>query len=106
MTDKKINKHEYPEVYRIIMRCGSPPWKQKSERYFSAFHSSEALEDIYHTFHAGKIHATQITIHDVQEYDRYSNLWVSRIDAAIQNLENIDKETLTFKNNKIIIKKG
>ena len=88
------------------MRCGLPLWKQKSERYFSAFHSSEALEDIYHTFHSGKIHATQIIIHDIQEYNRYSNLWVSRMDVAIKNLQSIDLETLTVRNGKIILKKG
>lgn len=104
---KKVNKHQYPEVYRIIMKCGKPPWKTKSERYFTAFHSAEALEDVYHTFHKGKIHATQITIYDVEEYDRYSNLWVSRIDHAIKNIENIDRETLDIKDgNRIILRRG
>lgn len=103
---KKVNKHESPEVYRVIMRCGYPPWKMKSERYYTAFHSSEALEDIYHTFHVGKIHAKQITIYDIQEYDRYSNLWVSRLHAAIENIENIDVETLDIKNKQIILRRG
>lgn len=103
---KKINRHPAPEVYRIIMRCGKPPWKQKSERYFSAFHSSEALEDIYHTFHRGKIHASELTIYDIQEYDRYSNLWVSRFDKALDNIETIDVKTLDIKANKIILKRG
>ena len=102
----KVNRHVAPEVYRIIMRCGSPPWKIRSERYFSAFHSSEALEDIYHTFHKGKIHAKQIIIYDIQEYDRYSHLWVSRLNTALDNIENIDTETLIIKSNKIIIRRG
>ena len=103
---KKANKHVSPEVYRIIMRCGKPPWKMKSERYFTAFHSHEALEDIYHTFHVGKIHAAQIIIYDIQEYDRYSNLWVSRLQNAIDNIENIDPETLDIKTNQIVIRRG
>jgi len=103
---KKANKHESPEVYRLIMRCGRPPWAMKSERYFTAFHSSEALEDIYHTFHVGKIHARQVIIYDIQEYDRYSHLWVSRLQAAINNIENIDPETIIFKPNQIILRRG
>ena len=101
---KKINRHPAPEVYRIIMRCGS--WVTKSERYFSAFHSSEALEDIYHTFHRGKIHAKSLIIYDIQEYDRYSNLWVSRFDKALDNIETIDIKTLDVRSNKIVLKRG
>ena len=103
---KKINRHPSPEVYRIIMRCGRPPWKQKSERYFTAFHSSEALEDVYHTFHMGKIHAVQIIIYDIQEYDRYSHLWVSRLQNAIDNIENIDIQTLKIKKGSITLSRG
>ena len=50
---KKKNKHERPETYRIVLRCGS--WATKTERYYTVYHSSEALEDIYDTFHAGKM---------------------------------------------------
>ena len=103
---KKANKHTSPEVYRVVMRCGAPPWKMKSERYFTAFHSSEAFEDVYHTFHVGKIHAKQVIIYDIQEYDRYSNLWVSRLKAAIDNIENIDLETLDIKTNHVILRRG
>jgi hypothetical protein len=104
--NKKVNKHPTPEVYRIIMRCGIPPWKTKSERYFTAFHSSEALEDIYHTFHTGKIHANQIIIYDIQEYDRYSHLWVSRFEHALENIENIDIKTIKIKQHSIKLIRG
>lgn len=103
---KKINKHPDPEVYRVLMRCGSPLWKKASTRYFTAFHSSEALEDLYHCFHRGRIHADKVVIYDIQEYDKYSHLWVSRMDHALDNIENIDIKTLIIKPGKIIIAKG
>ena len=101
---KKKNKHERPETYRIILRCGS--WATKTERYYTVYHSSEALEDIYHTFHSGKIHSKKITILDIQEYVKYSNTWVSRMDKALDNIENIDTETITVTSKKIIIERG
>jgi hypothetical protein len=104
--NKKTAKHPTPEVYRIIMRCGKPPWKTKSERYFTAFHSSEALEDLYHTFHTGKMHAEQVIIYDIQEYDRYSHLWVSRFNNAIENIENFDIDTVKIKKDSIKLKRG
>ena len=99
-----MKKHETPEVYRIVYRCTS--WKTKSERYYTAFHSSEALADIYHTFHHGKINSRKITIYDIEEYDRYSNLWVSRMDTAIFHAKDIDPKTLHVKSNKIILRRG
>jgi hypothetical protein len=101
---KKANKHPRPETYRIILRCGS--WVTKTERYYTVHHSSEALEDIYHTFHAGKIHSNKITILDIQEYIKYSNTWVSRMDVALDNIENIDVNTLLIKPGKITIVRG
>lgn len=101
---KKENKHKFPEVYRIVMRCGD--WKMKSERYYTAFHSSEALEDLYHAFHKGRVHARKVTILDIQEYCRYSNLWISRMDKALENVEDLDPETLTVSGKKIILKRG
>ena len=101
---KKENKHDRPEVYRITLRCGA--WVTKTERYYTVHHSSEALEDIYHTFHAGKIHSSRITISNIEEYVRYSNMWVSRLSQALDNIENIDINTLIIKPNKIIIERG
>lgn len=98
-------KHKFPEVYRVIFRCAA--WKTASERYYTEFHSSAAFADIYHSFHKGKIHAKKITILDVEEYDRYSNLWVSRLDKALEHIpEDIDIKTLHIKDNKVILKRG
>lgn len=99
-----MNKHKVPEVYRVVYRCTT--WKTKSERYYSAYHSSEALADIYHTFHHGKINSRKITIYDIEEYDRYSNLWVSRMDTALFHAKDIDHKTMQVKANKIILKRG
>lgn len=101
---KKANKHEQPEMYRILMRCGD--WAMASERYYTAYHSSEALEDLYHAFHKGRVHAKKITISDIQEYCRYSNIWISRIEKAIENIDDFDPETIKIKNKKIIIRRG
>lgn len=102
---KKENKPKFPSVYRIIFRCAA--WKTKSERYYTENHSSDALADIYHAFHRGRMHAHKITILDIQEYDSYSNLWVSRMVEALQQLpDDIDLQTITIKENKIILRKG
>jgi hypothetical protein len=100
---KKMNKHPRPEIYRISFKCGS--WVMKSERFYNVFHSSEALEDIAHSFYTGAIHCNKITISDIEEYITYSNSWVSRMDKALENLETVDVDTLTVQPGKIIIKK-
>lgn len=88
------DKPKFPEMYRIILRCGD--WKMKSERYYTAFCPSEALEDIYHAFHTGRVHASKVTIIELDQYDRYSNLWVSRLGEALKNTK-IDPKTLEIK---------
>lgn len=106
------DKPGFPEMYRIILRCGD--WKMKSERYYTAFCASEALEDLYHAFHKGRVHATKVTILEIDQYDRYSNLWVSRLGDALKNLKTIDPKTLIIKTSvtvkgstsKIILKRG
>lgn len=104
MTNES-KRPKFPSVYRIIFRCAA--WKTKSERYYTENHSSDALADIYHAFHRGRMHASKITILDIEEYDRYSNLWVSRMVDALQKLpEDIDLQTIKIKDNKIILKKG
>ena len=68
--------------YRIIFRPGS--WVMKTTRYYNVYHSSEAFDDIYHTFKSGKIHARKITIHKVQEYDRFTKKWIDRIGKVVE----------------------
>lgn len=84
------NVHPRPEAYRIIFRVGN--WVTRSKRYYSVFHSSEALEDIYHTFITGHIPGKKITIYDIQEYDRFVNEWISRKDLAVENTELYDTD--------------
>ena len=68
--------------YRIIYRAGRSI--MRSKQYYNVFHSSEALADIYHTFHAGKIHSKSITIYKIQEWDRFTGKWVDRLDKVIE----------------------
>ena len=82
---KKKNKHTAPMQYRIIYRAGNS--LMKSKQYYNVFHSSEALEDIYHTFHNGKIHSNKITIYKIQERERFTDKWIDRLEAAVKNFD-------------------
>lgn len=93
------SKHERPEVYRIIFRAGRRV--TKDERYYNVFHSSEALEDIYHTFQSGRIHSTQITIYRIQEHNRFTDKWENRMDAALEHLD--IEESIRVQSGRIII---
>lgn len=71
--------------YRIIYRAG---WSiMRSTQYYNVFHSSEALADIYHTFHAGKIHSKSITIYKIQEWDRFTGKWADRLEKAVETFD-------------------
>ena len=85
---KKKNKHPSPREYRILYRAGNSI--MKSIQHYNVFHSSEALGDIYHTFHTGKIHSKKITIYKVQERNRFTDEWEDRLEAAVKNF-NYDK---------------
>ncbi|MAF24462.1 hypothetical protein CL634_02650 [bacterium] len=98
---KKKNKHPAPRQYRIIYRAGTSV--MKSKQYYSVFHSSEALEDIYHTFHAGKIHAKSITIYKVQEHNRFNGQWEDRMDKALENAEGVSG--IILDHGKIVLRK-
>ena len=96
--------------YRVIYRAGSSV--EKSVRYYNVFHSSEALEDIYHTFHTGKIHAEKITIYKLQEHNRYTDSWDDRLEKAVENFENhkcahgeVTKDDILVEGNKIILER-
>ena len=102
MTDNPDNVQ--CEVFRVIYRCAA--WKTKSERYYTAVTASEALEDLYHSFHKGAIHAGKIKIFDIEQYDRYSNLWVSRMSDALDSLDTIDVKTLIIKDDNIVLRRG
>jgi hypothetical protein len=96
---KKKKKHLAPMQYRIKYRAGS--WAVKSTRYYNVLHSSEALEDIYHTFHSGKIHAKKITIYKIEEYNRFTDKWINRTEEALENIENLDD--MKIDSNKVIM---
>ena len=96
---KKKKKHPAPMQYRIKYRAGN--WAVKSTRYYNVLHSSEALEDIYHTFHSGKIHAKKITIYKIEEYNRFTDKWIDRTEKALENIENLDD--MKIDSNKVIM---
>ena len=92
------------EVYRVVFRCAA--WKTKSERYYTASSAAEAFEDLYHSFHRGRVAAMKITVYDVEHYDRYSNLWVSRYHDVLQELDPEIIKTLVVKPSKIVMRRG
>ena len=99
MSKKK--KHAHPEIYRIKYKAGISV--MKSTQYYTVFHSSEALEDICHTFHTGKIHAKRITIYKIEEYNKFTDKWEDRSDTALAYSEGLG--TIIIKNNKIILER-
>ena len=60
-------------MYRIIFRAGR--WKSKSERHFAAFSVDEAVNDFYHVFVSGHVHANYVKIFTVDKYDRFADEW-------------------------------
>ena len=94
------------EIINILLhsykhRCGISI--MKSKQYYNVFHSSEALEDIYHTFHAGKIHANSISIYKIQEHNRYTKQWEDRMDKALENAEGV--AGIILDHSKIVLRK-
>jgi hypothetical protein len=76
----QLTLHDSTVAYRIIFRPGS--WKMKSTRHFTAFHSTEAFHDIYYGFKNNRIHAKSISIHKVEEFNRFSGKWDDRTDIV------------------------
>jgi len=98
---KKKKRHPRPMSYRIVYTAGIAV--EKSKQYYNVYHSSEALQDINHTLQRGKIHANKITIHKIEEWDRFTEKWISRIDKAIEHAA-INARMLV-QDNKIILYK-
>lgn len=96
-----MNKHETPESYRIVYRVGR--WMTKSKRYYIAYHSSEALQDIYHTFTSGRIRGKRITIHKIEEFNRFANEWEDRIEKALEHAS--DLEGVNIVDGKIVLRR-
>ena len=96
-----MNKHDRPEEYRVIFRSGN--WVTLSERYYTVNHSSEALQDIHHTFHAGHVSARKITINRIEEYNRFTKEWEDRTDKAFEHAN--DLINVSVDGDKIIIRR-
>ena len=96
-----MNKHERPETYRVVFRAGN--WVTMSERYYTVYHSSEALKDIYHALQTGQVHSKKIKIHRIEEYNRYSHAWEDRTEKALNHAEDLDH--VKVKGGKIIIRR-
>lgn len=96
-----MNRHESPQSYRIVYRIGH--WVTKSKRYYMAYHSSEALQDIYYTFNTRRIRGKKITIYKVEEFNPYANRWEDRIEKALEHAE--DLEGVKINDGKIILRR-
>lgn len=90
------------QVYRIRMKCGG--WLTKSERYYTAEHSSQALADLYHSFYTGRVHAKSISIYGIDEYNRFSNKWEDRLENALQHAQELHEDVVIVKR-KIILRR-
>lgn len=97
---KKKNRHSSPANYRIRFQASG--FAERSTQYYSVYHSSEALDDIIHTFENGKIHASKITIYKIEEWNRFTKEWADRTDKAIEHAAKISGVLI---DNKIILKK-
>ena len=83
---KKKTKHKSPEQYRIIWSAGDSV--TNSTQYYSVYHSSEALADIYHTFAKGKIHAKEVVIMSIEEHCRFTDTWEDRKGVCLEHFGN------------------
>jgi len=100
----KRNRHVSPMSYRIIFRSGN--WVMKSKQYYNVYHSSEAFEDIYHTFNTGKIHAKKITIYKIEEHERFTKKWLDRTDKVIEYITSQRYNILIINNKKIVLERN
>ncbi len=83
-----MNKHESPESYRVVYRIGH--WVTRSKRYYIAYHSSEALQDMYYTFTSGRVRGKKITISKIEEFNRYANQWEDRMEKALEHAKELE----------------
>lgn len=83
-----------PDLYRVIFRAGR--WKSKSERHFAAYSVDEALNDFYHVFLIGHIHAKFVTIIKIEKYDRFADKWFCA-KKDIVNLPEVECPEVRFK---------
>ena len=97
-----MNRHDGVETYRVVFRAGN--WVTLSKRYYTVNHSSEALQDIHHTFHSGHVHANKIKIHRIEEYNRYSHKWEDRTENAYKHAKNLINTDMSI-GKKIIIRR-
>lgn len=82
-----MNKHDRVETYRVVFRAGN--WATLSKRYYTVYHSSEALQDMHYAFHSGHVHAKRIKVYRVEEYNRYSHKWMDCTEAAFKHAKNL-----------------
>jgi len=57
---------------------------EESVQHYSVFHSSEALDFLAHTFRSGHIHANSLRVLAVEEWCRFRNIWIDRIEPAVK----------------------
>jgi len=96
-----MNKHEAPESYRVVYRIGH--WVTKSKRYYIAYHSSEALQDIHYAFTTGRVRGNKITISKIEEFNRYANQWEDRMAKALEHADGLDGVNIV--DGKIVLRK-
>jgi len=89
-----------PDIYKIVFQAGR--WTSKSERYYTAFTSQEAMMDFYHTFVVGHVHAKTVKVYRIERYDRFSDTWDNHIQSCLDDLPKPVLTNVKVKDNRII----
>ena len=77
--------HTAPTEYRIKYKINDSV--EESVQYYNVFHSSEALDFLAHTLRTGHIHGSSIEISAIEEWCRFRNIWIDRIEPATKYAE-------------------
>lgn len=80
---KKKKLHESPAEYRITYEVDDSFYKEVG--YFSAYHSSEIIKSLAHSFKMGHIQGDKIIVISVEEFNRFSGKWIDRTEKAIEH---------------------
>jgi len=79
----KKNIHPRPTEYRIRYRVKGSV--NDSVQHYMVYHSSEALDFLFHTLSEGHIHGGVLRILAVEEFNRFSDKWDDRTSKASEH---------------------
>jgi hypothetical protein len=86
----KQTKEPAPEIYKVIYKLSR--WKTKSERYFTAFSTQEALEDFNYVFTSGHVDSFRVVLFDIIKYNRFADKWYTMLDTIKSLPEGVKRD--------------